>query len=448
MTSDGPVNISLFRLLKEELGESLPPIQCTKATLVHLSHTLEDLILTQKLPAVLFTGFQESSHWRAETERYRALANVAQQVCIFAGGKLPPESHASELHVTLSGDDPLRQEWFVLILCTKFAALLCGQDRAVPVNEEALRQFETIWSFEPKIIKQVTDLLEKVVAKYRPDRLEALQKARAAYPPQAPDPAIMTQFTSEIIRFEETLNQKLHRTTAMLTDQLHWREDLTATLVHDMHTPLQGVALALDMLRHEEEFNQATSQHLLSMAKRGTDNLLELVQLILDTNKLAVGKMNIIWKPLQPNTFMTETTEVLQPLLSDRNIQLQTHIDPSISILWGDEGLIGRVIQNLISNAIKYTNRNGQIDIKIELPSTADMLHICVQDTGRGIDSVALPHIFDRYYRASSDSEVGNGLGLYFCRLVAEAHGGSIRATSQIGIGTTITFALPIKPPL
>ncbi|MEM8529995.1 MAG: ATP-binding protein [Chloroflexota bacterium] len=448
MSSDGSVNISLFRLLKEELGESLPPIQCTKATLVHLSHTLEDLILTQKLPAVLFTGFQESSHWRVETERYRALANIAQQVCIFAGGKLPPESHASELHVTLRGDDPLRQEWFVLILCTKFAALLCGQDQAVPVNEEARRQFETIWSFEPKIIKRVVDLLEEVVAQYRPDRLEALQKARAAYPPKAPDPAVMTKFTSEIIRFEETLNQKLHQTTAMLTDQLHWREDLTATLVHDMRTPLQGVGLALDMLRHEEEFNQATFQHLLSMAKRGTDNLLELVQLILDTNKLAVGKMNIVWKPLQPNMFITETIEALQPLMADRNIQHQIQVDPKISILWGDEGLLGRVMQNLISNAIKYTNRNGQVDIKIEIPAKTDTLHICVRDTGSGIDSTALPHIFDRYYRAPGDNEVGNGLGLYFCRLVAEAHGGSIRATSQIGIGTTITLVLPTKPPL
>ncbi|NOK60572.1 MAG: hypothetical protein GFH27_549297n171 [Chloroflexi bacterium AL-W] len=448
MTSAGPVNISLFCLLKEELGEVFTPIQCTKATLVHLSHTLEDLILSQNLPAVLFTGFQESSHWRKETERYRAIANVAQQVCIFAGGTLPPESHASELHVTLSGDDPLRQEWFVLILCSQFAALLCGQDRAVPVHEEALRQFETIWSFEPMVINRVVELLEGVVAKYRPDRLAALQEARVAYPPKAPDPIIMTKFTSEIIRFEETLNQKLHQTTAMLTDQLHWREDLTATLVHDMRTPLQGVALALELLRHEEEFNHATFQHLLAMAKRGTDNLLDLVQLILDTNKLSVGKMNILWKPLQPNTLITETTETLQPLLADRNIQLQMYIDPRISIVWGDEGLLGRVVQNLTSNAIKYTSRNGHIDMKVELAPTADMIEIRMQDNGQGIDAVALPHIFDRYYRAPGDSQVGNGLGLYFCRLVAEAHGGSIRAVSQLGIGTTITFTLPIKPPL
>jgi DICT domain-containing protein len=89
MTSSA-LNLSLFKLLREQFGDALPMIRCTKATLVHLSHTLEDLVLRERIPALLFTGFQESSHWRQETERYRALADVAQQVCIFAGGTLPP----------------------------------------------------------------------------------------------------------------------------------------------------------------------------------------------------------------------------------------------------------------------------------------------------------------------------------------------------------------------
>src|SRR6185503_17856961 len=106
-------SLSLFKLLRQKLDQRLPTVRCTKATLVHLSHTLEDTILSRRIPAMIFTGFQESAYWRQETERYWALAQVAQQVCIFAGAPLPPESETTSLHVTLNGNDPLRQEWFL-----------------------------------------------------------------------------------------------------------------------------------------------------------------------------------------------------------------------------------------------------------------------------------------------------------------------------------------------
>ena len=213
MPPSSDLDLSLFNLLREEFGTTLQPLQCTKATLVHLSHTLEDMVLTRKLPALLFTGFQESSHWREETERYRALAEIAQQVCIFAGGELPAESSARELNITLRGDDPLRQEWFLALLCPQFAVLLCGQDRNVPADDEATRQFDTLWSFDPQIIDRVLDLLEQVITSYRPDRLQMLQDARKQYPLTAPDPRIVTHFTSEMIRFEEQLHRQLTQTT-------------------------------------------------------------------------------------------------------------------------------------------------------------------------------------------------------------------------------------------
>ncbi|NJO21566.1 MAG: anti-anti-sigma factor, partial [Spirulinaceae cyanobacterium RM2_2_10] len=179
MSDARAIPVSLFALLRDELGATVDVIRCTKATLVHISHTLEDMVLHNQLAAIIFTGFQESSHWREETERYRALVNIAQQVCIFAGAPLPPESAASELRITLSGDDPLRQEWFLGILSDRFAVILCGQDQQSSVEEEALREFDTIWSFEPAVVDRVMGLLENVVAHYRPERLPQLQEARA-----------------------------------------------------------------------------------------------------------------------------------------------------------------------------------------------------------------------------------------------------------------------------
>lgn len=251
MSAPDSIPISLFRLLREHFGETLQPMRCTKATLVHVSHTLEDLVLSQQLPALLFTGFQESSHWREETTRYRALAAIAQQVCIFAGGPLPPESSASELHVTLHGDDPLRQEWFLALLCPQFAVLLCGQDCQITTSEEALRQFDTLWSFQPLVINQVLDRLEQVIAAYRPERLEALREARQNYPPVAPDPNLITRFTADLIRFEERLQQRLTTTNRQLQQMIgtiHTREaqlraigdNLPNGFIYQVHTNTAG----------------------------------------------------------------------------------------------------------------------------------------------------------------------------------------------------------------
>ncbi|NJO84350.1 MAG: hypothetical protein HC828_17270 [Blastochloris sp.] len=139
--------------MRHELGTRLPVVRCTKATLVHLSHTLEDLVLRHNIPALLFTGFQESSHWREETRRYRALVDVAQQVCIFAGGALPPESNAKELHITLHGDDPLRQD----------AAAIAADLGITPA--EALRRLE---------LQDAVSRLENALAAEHPDTFAGL----------------------------------------------------------------------------------------------------------------------------------------------------------------------------------------------------------------------------------------------------------------------------------
>lgn len=212
MSSEEPsAKISLFELLTDELNDLLPVVTYTKATLVHLSHSLEDIVLREQLPALVFTGFQRSSYWEAETARYTQLANVAQQVTVFAGDELPEEQRASQLHITLEGDDPLRQEWFLAILSSEFSVVLCGQDNLTPTLDEGLREFNTFWSFEPAIVNKVLDTLEQVVEQYRPERIGILRQARREMPPIQPDPRLITRFTLEMLRFEEKLSSTLRR---------------------------------------------------------------------------------------------------------------------------------------------------------------------------------------------------------------------------------------------
>lgn len=211
-----PLQHSLFDHLRQEIPHGLPIIRCTKSTLVHLSHILEDTVLKNKIPAMLFTGFQESSHWREETQRYDELADIALQVCIFAGKSLPSESHAKQLHIELADGDPLRQEWFLLILSDRFSVLLCGQDRLDNVANEEDREFDTIWTFDRKHISQTLDILEDVIKQYRPDRLLSLQQARQTYTLSAPDESLLSQFFIDVLSHENILDREIRRQSALL----------------------------------------------------------------------------------------------------------------------------------------------------------------------------------------------------------------------------------------
>lgn len=440
------IQISLFSHLKQHFGARLELLHCTKATLVHLSHTLEDLVLREKLPAILFTGFQESSHWREETERYRALADVAQQVCIFAGGQLPPEASAKEIHVTLRGDDPLRQEWFLCILSPKFSVVLCGQDREVAVAHEELRQFATIWTFDPLIVNDVLDQCEAVVAHYRPDRAAELRVARANYPPLIPDPAIITSFTWSMIHFEEQLQQSLGRTRDMLAQQLRWQDDLVNLLVHDLRTPLQSVLLSVQLAALTGSLNDE-QRELHSVAEAGVKRTSELVQTLLDSTKLEHGQFPIQLQPLQITVLFQYVISEIQTLAHAANIQVQQIVREDVPVVWADRTLLERVLINLIHNAIKFTAGGGQVMLAAGLRPDGTQIELTVRDTGRGIPTHAQEHIFERLAQVNDDDRRhGSGLGLYFCRLAAEAHGGTIRVDSELGHGTTFTLALPRKP--
>ena len=220
-------HISIFQALKDTLGDELTTSTLTKATLVHVSHTLEDFVLSRNLPALIFTGFQESSHWQQETERYRELAEVAMQVCIFAGKPLPADRDIGALQIELEGDDPLRQEWFLAILSTDFTAVLAGLDNMENVSQEAYRRFECIWSFDVELVNRVLDTLEDVIAHYRPDVLPRLQRARRDYPAVEPKSEVVVKFTNELLRFEDRLQYRLmEKNQALAMSEARYRSIL------------------------------------------------------------------------------------------------------------------------------------------------------------------------------------------------------------------------------
>lgn len=202
---------SLFDAVKRATSSTSSTFLCTKPTLVHLSHILEDIVLTNHLHALMFTGFQESSHWATETQRYRQLAQIAKQVCIFAGKPLPIDAETDLVQVELAPQDPLKQEWFLLILSPTFSVVLCGLEKAKQGNHG---EFETIFAFDVPTLTAVSDELALILTRYRPDLLPELAQLRQNFATYQLYLPFVHHIISDLLTFETTLNRQLAKSNA------------------------------------------------------------------------------------------------------------------------------------------------------------------------------------------------------------------------------------------
>lgn len=278
--------ISLFDTIAETLGERVRPVLCNKPTLVHVSHSLEGIVLKNRLPALMFTGFQKSSYWAQETARYRELAGVAQQVCIFAGEPLPEDSTVGTIQVTLDNEDPLRQEWFVLILSETFNVLLCGKDRTDNQATEELRIFETLLSFEPMVLDSVVIKLEEVLFRYQPQLVGELRAARTRWGTPQTDLKHLSTLINDVMSFETRLNETLYRSQdnqTKINALLKHERDINEAILQ-----ASGVLIAIEDIEHGNilHFNEA-GVRLLGLS--GTEHPREVMLKVLHPDDYALA---------------------------------------------------------------------------------------------------------------------------------------------------------------
>lgn len=480
MADRNPISISLFRRLKAEFSE-LQSILCSKATLVHLSHTLEDIVLRNHLPALLFTGFQESSHWRKETQRYRELADIAQQVCIFAGKPLPLDSNARVLQVELEGDDPLRQEWFLLILSPQFSALLCGQDQQAAVEEESLRQFETFWTFDPAHITQALESVEAVLDHYAPDKALQLRVARTATPPTQPNPTLLMHFMFEMLRFQERLQQRLQQnlraseriaaenqqlliqTQIVLAEKMSSEEHIkqlvsdlgrradeletankelesfTYSVSHDLRAPLRALdGFSRILLKEYRAALPEDAHKYLELLRSNVGEMSSLIEALLQFSRITRTPINRT--TIQPIELVQTVMRELQPELEGRLITWQIEALPE---MFCDPLLIKQVYMNLLSNAVKFTSKRDAAQITIgSLVKDAEPVYF-VRDNGVGFDMQQAQRLFTVFQRLHKASEFeGSGVGLAIVQRIIFRHGGQVWAESVKGEGATFYFTL------
>jgi signal transduction histidine kinase len=245
----------------------------------------------------------------------------------------------------------------------------------------------------------------------------------------------------------QTTAERLQATNERLVESEKLRDNLTHMIIHDLRNPITAVMGGLDLLRLMlSDVMNEDQLRLLETSRRSSETLLSLVSDILDINKMEAGKLTLITQPVDVNQILRENAEAVRVLTELEGQNLQLDLSDSLPEVICEERLISRVVSNLLSNAIKHTPDEGTITIASRLYDD-DYVAVSVTDTGYGIPVEYREHLFEKFTQAKGEEQRGTGLGLTFCRMTVEAHGGEIWAESEIEQGSTFTFTLPIQGP-
>ncbi len=243
-----------------------------------------------------------------------------------------------------------------------------------------------------------------------------------------------------------TDEQQLKIYSKELKELVETKDKLFSIISHDLKSPIQGIVGLSEILYEDVDdlFPEEIKAEILEISK-ATKNLYKLIEDLLNWSRFQTGKMRLSPKTL--NSFILVDT-VINPLLQTarlKKISIINNVNPSHFIV-GDENLLRSLYHNLISNAIKFTNTNG--DININSKDIGDKIEFEVADNGIGIKSEDLEKIFKfegSLSTTGTNNERGTGLGLVLCKEIVNAHKGELKISSEVGKGTSISFDL-FKP--
>ena len=239
-------------------------------------------------------------------------------------------------------------------------------------------------------------------------------------------------------------NERLYR---QAEESSRLKDEFLATISHELRTPLSAILGWARMLRMGQLTPENTTKALETI-ERNARAQAQLVDDLLDVSRIITGKLRMDVQPSDPNSFIDAAVEAVRPAAEAKGVRVQKIIDTGAIAIPGDPVRLQQVVWNLLSNAIKFTPRGGHVQICSQRVNSH--LEIVVSDTGQGISSDFLPHVFDRFRQAdqkTSRQHGGMGLGLAIVRHLVELHGGTVRANSAgEGHGSTFTVMLPIAP--
>ena len=239
-------------------------------------------------------------------------------------------------------------------------------------------------------------------------------------------------------RFEQTLQ-----------DASRLKSEFLATMSHELRTPLNGIIGFSEFLIDEKAgaLNGQQKEFLTDVLASGR-HLLRLINDVLDLSKIEAGKMELAPESFNLVAAVDEVCAVVSPIAQAKAISLLRQVSEEAVTVTLDRHRFMQILYNLLSNALKFTNAGGQVSLSLDRED--DVLRLQVRDTGIGICTADLPKLFFEFQQLESGSgrrHDGTGLGLVLTKRLAELHGGSIRAESEVGKGSLFTVKLPLDAP-
>ncbi len=224
------------------------------------------------------------------------------------------------------------------------------------------------------------------------------------------------------------------------------KDEFVALVSHELRTPLTSIRGYLELVLDDADELATEHQEFLQIVDRNVDRLLHLVSDLLLVAQVDAGKLTFEMTEVDLASLVTQCVQAAKPAAEDASVELVLGATPAKPIV-GDPSRIGQLLDNLISNAIKFTPAGGRVDIVVD--ASGDSALIEVSDTGYGIAAEDQAQLFERFFRTQSASDMaiaGTGLGLSIAKAIVDAHGGAITVESAKGSGTTFRVVLPLKP--
>ena len=226
------------------------------------------------------------------------------------------------------------------------------------------------------------------------------------------------------------------------------RQDMSDMIYHDLRNPLSNVITSLDVLNIALANNvDPKIRTVLQVGARASRQLSRLIDSLLDLRRLEEGRTILQRERASLHGLVAEAAQQVEPVAVEQHLRLRFQLDDDLPLLYIDPDMIKRVLINLMENAVKFTSAGGEIRVEAQQRDPA-YVYVRVIDNGAGIPPEAVPTLFDKFTRVRHrGGPKGIGLGLAFCRMAVEAHGGSIGVESELGEGSTFWFRLPLHPP-
>jgi signal transduction histidine kinase len=248
-----------------------------------------------------------------------------------------------------------------------------------------------------------------------------------------------------LLEQEVSLRQELEANYRRLQELERLRDSLTHMVVHDLRQPLQSLIGGLQTMETLGDLSDL-HQEFLQMSIQGGETLLAMINDLLDISKMEDGSLQLDRTALEAGPLVESAIRQVAQLAREKRVTLAADVTPDLPSFPGDEEKLRRTLVNLLGNAIKFTPQAGSVTVRVVPEPQASGTLFRVIDTGEGIPSEAFGRIFEKFGQVEmrqGGRKMSTGLGLTFCKMAVEAHGGRIWVESEPGRGSAFYFTIP-----